>query len=120
MTVGVGLHHGGAFRRHDAAFQRLQVGGERVEIVVTSPADVEKARSVLSGLSDGTVEIDSHTRRLTAPVTGGATVLMEALRRLDGEGVGVSDVALRRPTLDDVFLTLTGHGAVDDDMEAAQ
>jgi ABC-2 type transport system ATP-binding protein len=45
------------------------------------------------------------------PVTGGASVLADALRRLDGEGVALDDVGLRRPTLDDVFLSLTGHAA---------
>jgi ABC-2 type transport system ATP-binding protein len=50
-------------------------------------------------------------RRLTAPVSGGGKVLVDALGRLDGAGIDVLDVGLRRPTLDDVFLTLTGHGA---------
>jgi ABC-2 type transport system ATP-binding protein len=45
------------------------------------------------------------------PVTGGASALMESLRRLDAEAVKVLDVGLRRPSLDDVFLTLTGHAA---------
>ena len=45
------------------------------------------------------------------PVTGGAAVLVEALRRLDAARIAVDDVGLRRPTLDDVFLTLTGHAA---------
>ncbi|OMQ14062.1 hypothetical protein A7K94_0219280, partial [Modestobacter sp. VKM Ac-2676] len=54
------------------------------------------------------------TRRLTVPVTGGTGVLAEALRRLDGAAVRVLDVGLRRPDLDDVFLTLTGHAAEND------
>jgi len=45
------------------------------------------------------------------PVSGGAAVLTDALRRLDGAGVEIDDVGLRRPTLDDVFLTLTGRPA---------
>ncbi len=59
----------------------------------------------------GEVLVEAHTRKLTAPVTEGATSLMAALRRLDSEQIGVLDVGLRRPTLDDVFLTLTGHAA---------
>jgi ABC-2 type transport system ATP-binding protein len=82
---------------------------------------------VLRELTDSAVDVDNHARRLTAPVSGGAGVLMEALRRLDAEHITLSDVALRRPTLDDVFLTLTGRpseeleraGEPDDDMEAA-
>ena len=57
----------------------------------------------------GEVIVDEHTRRLTAPVRGGAGALVEALRNLDAAEVAVLDVGLRRPTLDDVFLTLTGH-----------
>jgi ABC-2 type transport system ATP-binding protein len=56
----------------------------------------------------GSVQLDPHTRRLTAPVTGGGKVLVEALGRLDAAGIEVLDVSLRRPTLDDVFLSLTG------------
>lgn len=109
------IDHGRSIAHGTADELKAQVGGERVEIVVTSAADVDRARSVLGGLADGAIEVDNHTRRLTAPVTGGATVLMEALRRLDSEGIGISDVALRRPTLDDVFLTLTGRPPEDDD-----
>jgi ABC-2 type transport system ATP-binding protein len=89
---------------------KAQVGGERVEVVVEQPEDLLSARAVLSGLAVGEVLVDEHTRRLTAPVSGGGSVLAEALRRLDGDGVRVTDVGLRRPTLDDVFLALTGHG----------
>ena len=48
---------------------------------------------------------------MTAPVVGGSLTLVEAVRALDGAQVGIADVVLRRPTLDDVFLTLTGHSA---------
>jgi ABC-2 type transport system ATP-binding protein len=56
-----------------------------------------------------TVNVDE--RRVTAPVTGGSLVLVEAVRALDAAGVPIDDVVLRRPTLDDVFLSLTGHAA---------
>ena len=54
-------------------------------------------------------QVDLQTRRLTLPVSGGAEVLAEALRRLDGSSAEIFDVGLRRPDLDDVFLALTGH-----------
>jgi ABC-type multidrug transport system, ATPase component len=115
------IDHGKAIAEGTADQLKEQVGGERVEIVVASPAEVELAREVLAQLADGgPVEVDAHTRRLTAPVSGGAAVLTEALRRLDAAGVALHDVALRRPTLDDVFLTLTGHHTeqdADDDPE---
>jgi ABC-2 type transport system ATP-binding protein len=104
------IDHGRTIAEGTADELKAQVGGERVEVVVASPGDIPIARDVLGQLSaGGSVEIEEHTRRLTAPVTGGAAVLVEALRRLDAAEIVLQDVALRRPTLDDVFLTLTGH-----------
>jgi ABC-2 type transport system ATP-binding protein len=104
------IDHGRSIAEGTADELKEQVGGERVEIVVAKAADLPAARDILSQLAEsGAVEIDDHTRRLTAPVTGGAAILTEALRRLDAANVALHDVALRRPTLDDVFLTLTGH-----------
>jgi len=90
---------------------KADVGGERIEVVLSEAGDLDQARRVLQQVASGEVLVDEHTRRLTAPVIGGGKVLVDALSRLDGEGIEVLDVGLRRPTLDDVFLTLTGHGA---------
>jgi ABC-2 type transport system ATP-binding protein len=105
------IDHGRAIAEGTADQLKAQVGGERVEIVLAQAADLPIARSMLAELSGGQVEVDEHSRRLVAPVQGGAGVLMEALRRLDADRIAVLDVALRRPTLDDVFLTLTGHAS---------
>ncbi|MCW2616412.1 MAG: drrA3 [Frankiales bacterium] len=96
---------------------KAQVGGERVEVVVQSAGDLVSARVVLGQIATGEVVVEEHVRRLTAPVTGGGKTLVEALSRLDAEGIQVLDVGLRRPTLDDVFLSLTGHTAVVDATE---
>ena len=90
---------------------KAQVGGERVEVVVADESRVDLARETLGGLGIGAAVVEHRSRRVTVPVTGGSEVLVEAVRRLDGAGVAVSDLALRRPTLDDVFLSLTGHAA---------
>lgn len=90
---------------------KTQLGGERVELVLATSADVPAARSILEGLSVGEVQVDEQTRRLTAAVTGGADILRHVLQLLRDRNVTVVDVGLRRPTLDDVFLTLTGHAA---------
>jgi len=58
----------------------------------------------------GKAIVDDHRRSLLMPVSGGAAVLTDALRRLDAAHIALDDVGLRRPTLDDVFLSLTGHG----------
>ncbi len=115
------IDHGRSIAEGTADELKSQVGGERVEVVVSAAAEIPTAREVLAQLADGGgVEVDMHTRRITAPVTGGAGTLTEALRRLDAAHVSLQDVALRRPTLDDVFLTLTGHRTEDDDEPESQ
>ncbi len=103
------IDHGRAIARGTADELKRQVGGEVLEIVVDTDAAIPTASAVLEQVSDGDVQVDEHTRRLTASVSGGADALVDVVRRLDGHGVRLLDVGLRRPTLDDVFLTLTGH-----------
>ena len=90
---------------------KSQVGGERIEVVVRDRADIARAVAVLARDCDGDCTIDQHTRRLTVPANGGAQRLVQVVRDLDEAAVAIDDVGLRRPTLDDVFLALTGHGA---------
>jgi ABC-2 type transport system ATP-binding protein len=66
---------------------------------------------VLAGFGKGDTTVEEHTRKLTVPVTGGAKLLAEVIRELDVRGIEIDDIGLRRPTLDDVFLSLTGHVA---------
>jgi ABC-2 type transport system ATP-binding protein len=104
------IDHGRSIAEGTADGLKAQVGGERVEVVVAGAGDLPMAREILAQLAEGgSCAVEEHTRTLTAPVTGGAAVLIEALRRLDAAEIVLHDVALRRPTLDDVFLTLTGH-----------
>jgi ABC-2 type transport system ATP-binding protein len=105
------IDHGKAIARGPADALKAQVGGERVELVVEGPQDIAPAYAVLKEIAVGEVMVDDHTRTLTAPVDAGANSLMATLRRLDAEHIAVLDVGLRRPTLDDVFLTLTGRAA---------
>ena len=93
---------------------KTQVGGERVDVTVSTADELDRASAVLAGVGTGAPTVDAHTRQISVPVTGGTPVLIEALRRLDAEGIAVLDVAIRRPTLDDVFLALTGHAAEDE------
>ena len=105
------IDHGRVIAQGSSDQLKAKVGGERVELVVASATDLPSARRVLSGLSMGEVQVEESSRRLVAPVSGGAGVLLEVLRQLDTAGVAVFDVGLRRPTLDDVFLILTGQPA---------
>jgi ABC-2 type transport system ATP-binding protein len=105
------IDHGTAIARGRPDELKAQVGGERVELVVASSGDIPAARALLGEVAVGPVQVDEPTRRLTAPVTDGPDSLMASLRRLDSQRVPVLDVGLRRPTLDDVFLALTGRAA---------
>jgi ABC-2 type transport system ATP-binding protein len=113
-TIAV-VDHGRIIARGTADELKAQVGGERIEVVVREQAAVSRARDVLTRVcGDGSdVTVDEHTRRLTAVTSGGASTLVQVLRDLDEAGVGIDDIGLRRPTLDDVFLALTGHVAED-------
>jgi ABC-2 type transport system ATP-binding protein len=90
---------------------KARTGGERVEVVVHEREDIPAAAEVLSGFGKGDTTVEDHMRKLTVPVTGGAKLLAEVIRELDTRGIEIDDIGLRRPTLDDVFLSLTGHVA---------
>jgi ABC-2 type transport system ATP-binding protein len=113
------IDHGRVIALGTADDLKDQVGGERVEVTVADNGQIEAARAILARLGTGEPTVDEHARHLTIPVDGGASVLMAALRELDAAGVIVQDVGLRRPTLDDVFLTLTGHSAEEAEEAAA-
>jgi ABC-2 type transport system ATP-binding protein len=90
---------------------KAQIGGERVEVVVANAADIPTAESILTGAHCEAVRVDEQARRLTAAVTNGPSALSHVLQRLGEKNLEIVDVGLRRPTLDDVFLSLTGHVA---------
>lgn len=91
---------------------KTQVGGEVLELRVADRARVPEAAGAVLGLVPGGGKVDNNTGQITLPVgLDGPAILTEAVRRLDAARVTLSDVALRRPTLDDVFLSLTGREA---------
>ncbi|MGX2995365.1 ATP-binding cassette domain-containing protein [Streptomyces sp. JNUCC 64] len=87
------------------------VGGDRIEVVVTEAADLPRAARVVSRVVEGEPETDATERRVHAPVVDRVAALTEVARTLQDEGVQVEDIGLRRPSLDDVFLRLTGQRA---------
>ncbi|MDN3265102.1 ATP-binding cassette domain-containing protein [Streptomyces sp. CSDS2] len=109
------VDHGRVIAQGTSDQLKARTGGERVEVVVQDRARMTAAAEVLRGFGKGETAIEEHTRRLTVPVTGGAKLLAEIIRELDTRGIGIDDIGLRRPTLDDVFLSLTGHAAQDAD-----
>ncbi|WP_409059370.1 ATP-binding cassette domain-containing protein [Streptomyces sp. SYP-A7185] len=105
------VDHGRVIARGTSDQLKAQTGGERVEVVVHEREQITAATEVLRGFGKGEVAVESHTRKLTVPVSGGAKLLAEVIRELDNRGVEIDDIGLRRPTLDDVFISLTGHVA---------
>ena len=92
---------------------KTRIGGERIEVVLSNSGDIPSARALLAALSAGEIRVEEQTCTVTASVTGGVDTLRRVLQDLRERSIPVDDVGLRRPTLDDVFLSLTGHGAED-------
>jgi ABC-2 type transport system ATP-binding protein len=89
-----------------------RVGGEVLALRVSDREQAPQAAGAVLGLGPGGGNVDNNTGEINVPVgTDGTAILTEAIRRLDTEGIQLADVGLRRPTLDDVFLGLTGHVA---------
>ena len=93
---------------------KRQVGGDRLEIRLANGSSVRAAVTALAGLGDGAPSAVDGV--VSMPVAGGGGIA-EAVRALDAAGIAIGDIATRRPTLDDVFLELTGHAAVDQQEE---
>jgi ABC-2 type transport system ATP-binding protein len=93
-----------------------KVGGERIELTVSSVDALAGARAALKPLARGEIVTDEQVRRVTVPVIGGPDTLADALRRLAEDDVPVLEIGVRRPTLDDVFLALTGHVAEEEQL----
>ncbi|MGW2471992.1 ATP-binding cassette domain-containing protein [Streptomyces sp. NPDC001665] len=112
------IDHGRVIARGTSDQLKARIGGERVEVVVHDPEQIEPARTVLTRLGKGETAVLPNMRKLTVPVDGGAKLLAEVIRDLDAQGVEIDDIGLRRPTLDDVFISLTGHAAEQERNEA--
>ena len=101
------MDHGKVIARGTANELKARIGGERLEVQVTRAEQLPAARDALARLAPD-VRIDEPARRVSIPVTNADGILTRAIRELDTAGVNVDDAGVRRPTLDDVFLVLTG------------
>jgi ABC-2 type transport system ATP-binding protein len=108
------IDHGRVIASGTADELKERVGGERLEATMGSGREVAEARRVLASFAVGEIVADEQARTITVPVKGGTATLRTAVGRLEAEAVQVLEVGLRRPTLDDVFLALTGHAAQDE------
>jgi len=109
-TIAV-VDHGRVIAEGTSAELKAKVGGERVLLTVAPESDLGAARDVLGRIAYGLPQVDPAARTVEAPVDGGARRMPEIVRELDAAGVLLDDLGIRRPSLDDVFLTLTGRAA---------
>jgi ABC-2 type transport system ATP-binding protein len=105
------VDHGRVIAEGTSAELKAKMGGERVQLTVAPESDLGAARDVLGRIADGLPHVDPAARTVEAPVDGGARRMPEIVRELDAAGVLLDDLGIRRPSLDDVFLTLTGRAA---------
>ena len=113
------IDHGRVIARGDARTLKRQVGGDQVQVVVDTQADVVAAASVVASITGGEPQVDLATRTVTAPTEGGVETLVVVAKALADTQIRVDDLSLRQPTLDEVFLTLTGSPADADTPEEA-
>ena len=85
-----------------------QLGGDTLEARVTDPSDLKRAGALLAELAHGQPRVDPDQRRVSIPTTGGTALLIAAGRRLEEAEIALDDLGIRHPSLDDVFLALTG------------
>lgn len=97
---------------------KTQIGGERIELTVRPGSDLAAVTEVLRRYSTGELQVDADQRHVIMPVINGAQLITSIVRDLDAAEIGLDDLALRRPTLDDVFLTLTGRAATEAEQQA--
>ncbi|VXA92473.1 ATP-binding cassette domain-containing protein [Nocardioides sp. AX2bis] len=109
------IDHGTAIARGTADELKAQTGGERVEVVLADTSRRAEAHRLLGEVAIGEVRDSDNGRGLVAPVDGGTRSLTRVLQAFEAAGLDLLDVGLRRPTLDDVFLTLTGRSSADDE-----
>lgn len=108
------IDHGHVIAEGTTDELKNRMGGDVLDVRVCDIADLDKARSLVEDLGQGSAQVEHSDRRLMLPVQGGASTLVAAARRLDDAGIVLEDLGIRRPSLDDVFLSLTGHRAEDE------
>jgi ABC-2 type transport system ATP-binding protein len=106
------IDHGKVIAEGTADDLKTRVGGEVLEFRIVDKERIPDVAGAVVGLGAGGAQIDNATGEVNIPVGGdGTNVLVDAVRRIDSQGIRIANLSLRRPTLDDVFMALTGHSA---------
>jgi ABC-2 type transport system ATP-binding protein len=107
------VDHGRIIARGDARKLKREVGGDQVQVVVVEPAHLAEATRIIASITGAEPNVDAGARSVTAPTTLGVETLVLAAKEFTEAQIAVDDMSLRQPTLDEVFLTLTGSTADD-------
>ena len=107
------IDHGTVIAEGTSDELKDQVGGEALEVTLESAEQAEAAIAALDGFCSAPPELDGAVLRV--PVAERKGTIAAAVQRLNDAGVGIDDISMRRPTLDDVFLNLTGHAAEEEE-----
>ena len=110
------VDHGKVIARGTADSLKRDIGGERLEIVVEL-TDLAKSQEIVAKVASGKVNVEEDLGRISAPVSTGSRALIDAARQLDESSIHPLDIGLKRPSLDDVFIALTGHAAEEEKSE---
>ncbi|WP_026874889.1 daunorubicin resistance protein DrrA family ABC transporter ATP-binding protein [Jiangella gansuensis] len=103
------IDHGKVIADDTPAALKQRIGGDQIEVVLEDSVDLPVALQIVGKVAAAAPDVDDENRRISAPVEHRVSALTEVARILQDEGIAVDDIGLRRPTLDEVFLRLTGH-----------
>src|SRR3954468_19378541 len=107
------VDHGRVIARGDARSLKRQVGGDQLHVVTQNPEDLDRIAEVMARCAEAKPAVDRPTRSVTAPTAGGPGAIARLASDLAEAGIAVEDLGLRQPTLDEVFMTLTGSSAAE-------
>jgi ABC-2 type transport system ATP-binding protein len=111
------IDHGRIIARGDARTLKREVGGDQIQVVVVDPDRLRDVARIVADVTGAEPTLEVAARSVTAPTSLGVKTLVAVAGALDDAGIEVDDLSLRQPTLDEVFLTLTGSVAHDGDAD---
>jgi ABC-2 type transport system ATP-binding protein len=110
------IDHGRVIARGTSDQLKNQVGGERLEVVVAQN-ELVSAQAIIERVTGAVASVDTGLRKISAPVLTGTNALIDVVREFDTASIRPLDLALKRPSLDDVFISITGHAAEETEVE---
>ena len=114
------IDRGKVIARGDSRSLKREVGGDHIYAVVVDAERLDQAAAIIGECTGSEPVVDPEARSVNAPTTGGVDALVAVATHLRDSGIAVEDLSIRQPTLDDVFLTLTGEIRTDDNEQTEE